>query len=286
MTSAVVKRLQAVGLTEWEARAYLALLDEAPSSGYAVAKRSGVPTSKIYQVLDSLVGKGAVHVTRGGTTLYRALEPQELVERMRGQAADRIDAAESALTDYTRRGADGSAAIWDLQGETEILERARRLIRSAGRRIMMEVWQADAALLHADVENAAARGVEVIVVAYGDPGYPFAQVYPHPSTDEVTAGLGGRWLVVSADSSEVVAGIVSTGAESRAAWTSHPALVVPVTELIAHDIYKLEMLAARGPELEADFGPGLIRLRERFAHSAQRRPDDEAPPAPAAAERS
>jgi sugar-specific transcriptional regulator TrmB len=268
MTADAVDHLQTVGMTEWEARSYLALLEEAPVSGYAVAKRSGVPRSKIYEVLNSLIGKGAVHVARGDTALYGPLPPKELIERLRSQTTNHLDAAEAAMADYAEQ-VGGNAVIWDLQGRIAILERARQLIRSAHRRISIEIWEADAAELRPDLRTAAGRGVEIIVVAYGDPDYPFAQVYPHPSTDEVTTGLGGRWLVISADNREVVAGIVSSGTQSRAAWTSHPALVVPITELIAHDIYKLEMLASRGKELEADFGPGLIRLREKFAYAEQ-----------------
>ncbi len=268
MTAAVVARLQTVGLTEWEARAYIALLEEAPASGYAVSKRSGVPRSKIYEVLSSLIAKGVVHVARGEINLYGPLPPEELIGRLRLQAAERRDAAEAAMAGYAQQIGSNSV-IWDLQGRIEILRRARQLIHAASRRIMLEIWAPDAGELRPELQEASRRGVAIIVVAYGDPEYPFAQIYPHPLTDEVTTGLGGRWLVISVDNREVLAGIVSSGAESRAAWTSHQALVVPVTALIAHDIYKLEMLAARREELEADFGPGLVRLREKFAWAHQ-----------------
>lgn len=101
-------------------------------------------------------------------------------------------------------------------------------------------------------------------MAYGDPGYPFARVYNHDLVDEVTRGLGARWLVLSLDLAEVVTGVLSMGDHSRAAWTSHPGLVVPTTELIKHDIYIQEMLDAHRDTLEASFGPSLQTLRERF----------------------
>ncbi|MGW5238407.1 TrmB family transcriptional regulator [Monashia sp. NPDC004114] len=268
MEADVVRHLQAVGLTEWEARAYLALLEEAPVSGYAVSKRSGVPRSKIYEVLDSLLSKGAVHVARGDKNLYGAIPPQELVQRLRARASQQLDAAESAMSSYAQQ-VGGNSAIWDLQGRVEILERTKQLIRAATTRIMVEIWAPDSGELQDDLLAASERGVEVIAVTYGEVRYPFAEVHPHPSTDEVTTGLGGRWLVVSADNREIIAGIISSGAQSRAAWTSHQGLVVPITELIAHDLYKLEMLRARGEELEADFGPGLARLRERYSWTAQ-----------------
>jgi hypothetical protein len=63
---------------------------------------------------------------------------------------------------------------------------------------------------------------------------------------------------------EVVTGVLSMGDQSRAAWTSHPGLVVPTTELIKHDIYVQEMLDAHRDTLEASFGPSLEVLRGRF----------------------
>ena len=262
------QRLQALGLTEWESRAYLALVEEAPLSGYAVAKRSGIPRGKVYEVLASLVSKRAVHVARSDPQLYGPLPPKELIERMRQQMTERLAAAEAAMESYASQvGSD--AVIWDIQGRSEIIEQARYLIRRASRRILLEIWAADADELRPDLQDAAGRDVQVIAVTYGNPDFPFAEVHQHPSTDEVTTGLGGRWLVVSVDDREIVAGIVSSGSQSRAAWTSHPGLAVPVTELIIHDLYKLEILAAHKELLESTFGPGLIRLRERFTSSQQ-----------------
>jgi sugar-specific transcriptional regulator TrmB len=255
-------------MTQWEARAYLALLEEAPASGYAVAKRSGTPRAKVYEVLASLLTKGAIHVARSEPMLYGPVPPKELLERMRAQLTQRLDATDAAMADYAAQ-VGANSVIWDIQGRSEIIDRARQIIRAARRRILLEIWAPDASELREDLRDATDRAVGVTAVAYGDPDYPFAEVYPHPSTDEVTTGLGGRWLVVSADDREVVAGIVSSGSMSRAAWTSHPGLAVPITELIVHDLYKLEMLSAHREELEGTFGPGLIKLRGRFGHAEQ-----------------
>lgn len=256
-------------MTEWEARAYLTLLEESPSSGYGVAKRSGVPRAKIYEVLASLTNKGAVHIARSEPRLYGPLPPKELIDRLRAQMTERLDAAAAGLADYADQ-VGGNAVIWDIQGRGNIIDRARQLVRDARRRILLEIWAPDASELREDLRAASERGVDITAVAYGDPDYPFARVYPHASTDEVTEGLGGRWLVISVDDREVVAGIVSSGALSRAAWTSHPGLAVPVTELIIHDLYKLEMLSAHRDVLEASFGPGLMKLREKFGNTAHR----------------
>ena len=93
-------------------------------------------------------------------------------------------------------------------------------------------------------------------------GYPPSAALGEGERDEQHGTSG---VVVSIDDRELVAGNVSAGTHSRAAWTSHPGLVVPVTELVRHDLYKLEMLAAHGDVLVGTFGPGLQVLRDKYA---------------------
>jgi sugar-specific transcriptional regulator TrmB len=58
----VVEKLQRVGLTQYEAKAYLALLNTHLSTATKVAEKSGVPRTKIYSVLEALKHKGWVRV--------------------------------------------------------------------------------------------------------------------------------------------------------------------------------------------------------------------------------
>lgn len=263
MGSDALRTVQELGFTEYEAKAYLALLDEAPLTGYKVAQNSGVPRSKIYEVLSGLVKRGAVLVNHQEPVRYAPLSPKELIARRRQEMEESIDAAERSLARYVA-DTSGRGAIWDVTGRKEIFERARELIGRARRSVLLEIWHEDAHELREALAEAAGRGVEVGVVAYGEPDYPFARVYHHDLVDEVTKGVGGRWIVLSIDMHEIITGIVSMGAESRAAWTSHPGLVVPLTEFIKHDIYIQEMLDKHREILEETFGPGLIDQRERL----------------------
>lgn len=260
----VLPALQALGLTEWESKAYLALLEESPATGYAIAKRAGIARAKIYEVLASLAARNIVQTSRGEPQKYGPLPPRELISRMRSRFNDNLDAAEAALASH-QTTTDANQVIWDLQGRAAIIERANQVIAGSRTRILAEIWSTDLPALREAFEVALERDVAVIIVGYGEFDLAGAVVHRHPSTDLVTAGLGGRWLVVSSDDRELVAGNVSAGAHSRAAWTSHPGLVVPVTELVRHDLYKIEMLDAHGDVLEATFGPGLQLLREKYA---------------------
>lgn len=63
----------------------------------------------------------------------------------------------------------------------------------------------------------------------------------------------------------MMTGAISLGDESRAAWTTHQGLVMPITEVMIHDLYIVEMLWAHRDVLEATFGKDLIELRNKFS---------------------
>jgi len=52
MSVDVLSGLQQLGFTAYEAKVYLALLAHPGSTGYEVARHSGVPRAKVYEVLD------------------------------------------------------------------------------------------------------------------------------------------------------------------------------------------------------------------------------------------
>ena len=73
----VVEKLQRIGLTEYEAKAYLTLLRDHLNSASKLSEKSGVPRTKIYSVLESLERKGWIRIFLG----YRSCS--ELLNRGR-----------------------------------------------------------------------------------------------------------------------------------------------------------------------------------------------------------
>jgi HTH-type transcriptional regulator, sugar sensing transcriptional regulator len=76
-----VERLVRLGLTLYEARAYVALVRRDASTPAELARLAGVPRPRIYDVLESLVGKGLATDRPGRTAKYVATPP----ERVAGQ---------------------------------------------------------------------------------------------------------------------------------------------------------------------------------------------------------
>lgn len=259
----MIEILKDLNFTEYEAKTYLALLEKSPLSGYAISLHSGVPRSKIYEVLGGLVERGEVMVSHENPALYTPLPPNELINLKKRKAETSFEVAEDALEQYSYVALNREN-IWNITGYEPILNRTKEAIKQATGRILLEIWNEDVEKISEELEAAAKRGVEILIVSYGNLVLDFAQVYLHDASEEITNEYGGRWIVLSVDDREVVAGIVSLGEDSRAAWTMHPGLVMPITEVIIHDLYIYEILKKHRDTLESSFGPNLIKLRNRF----------------------
>jgi sugar-specific transcriptional regulator TrmB len=262
------KLLNDLGFTGYEAKAYLALLQQSPLTGYAIARVSGVPRSKIYEVLGSLVERGDVLVSYGEPIQYMPKPPDELIQSRRQKVEKQLDDAEKGLEQFINQKVP-TDLIWDIRGRDEIFFRLREVIGRARQQLLVQIWEEDVIEIRDAMEIAAQRGVVISIMAYGHPDLPFAQIYSHePGAKEISEEYGGRWVIISIDGQEIVAGIVSMGKDSRAAWSSHLGIVMPITEQIKHDLYISVMLNKHRDILEASFGPALRDLRAQFGPSA------------------
>lgn len=80
---AVVEMLRDFGLSGYEARMYFALLTLGESKVPALTKRAYVPTSKGYEILDSLIGKGfAEQISGEKPKRYRPTPLQRVVPKL------------------------------------------------------------------------------------------------------------------------------------------------------------------------------------------------------------
>lgn len=91
------KLLTDLGLSEKEARAYVAILELGSASIKPVAQRSGVKRTSIYNFIDQLVGMGLVTKAKvGRATHYQAAPPSRLAELQR----ERLKAIDQALPEF------------------------------------------------------------------------------------------------------------------------------------------------------------------------------------------
>src|SRR5438046_4811756 len=98
-----VAELTQLGLTTYEAKAYVALLGRDSFTAAQVARQSGLPRQRIYDVLGSLVQKGLAVARPGNVVKYAATPPDIGVNQL--LAAHRED-LERIETDAKQMVAD------------------------------------------------------------------------------------------------------------------------------------------------------------------------------------
>src|SRR2546423_1295630 len=74
--------LARLGLTGYEARAYLALTRRGVATGAELARLAGLPRQRIYDVLEALVARGFATIRAGRPLRYSAVAPAEALERL------------------------------------------------------------------------------------------------------------------------------------------------------------------------------------------------------------
>jgi HTH-type transcriptional regulator, sugar sensing transcriptional regulator len=79
---ALTDRLVRLGLTTYEARAYVALVRRDSFTAAQVARQAGLPRQRIYDVLSSLVQKGLASSRPGAVVKYAAIAPEPAIERL------------------------------------------------------------------------------------------------------------------------------------------------------------------------------------------------------------
>ncbi|MCO6003566.1 hypothetical protein NE236_01055 [Actinoallomurus purpureus] len=135
-----------LGLTGYEARAYLALLARDRYTAAQLARESGVPRQRIYDVLAALTERGLVRLLPGGTTRYTAVDPAAAVERLMAARRAELDRLEEA----TARLVESLAPVWScgrqesdpldyvevLRGHEVLAERIEEIQAGARREIL------------------------------------------------------------------------------------------------------------------------------------------------------
>lgn len=170
-----IAKLQEHGLTEYEARAYLALLELETSEASPVADLARVPRTKIYQALDGLEGKKLLTVIPERPKRY-SVSPiagymDELEGNLRGKA-DIIAGQKEALSEeFAPRGkvqVERAGGFICLKGRANIGSKLTELIGKADKdfAVATSAMGAHRIAYHHDLlENATARGTAVRILA-------------------------------------------------------------------------------------------------------------------------
>lgn len=224
----LVQHLQALGFSQYEARAYCALLQKSPANGHEVAKTAAIPTSKIYETLERLLQKGAVLVQRSEPTLWAPVPHRELVAMLRKRSDSTFAAVEQGLAQL---GAEQDTRLtWSLSGQGHVVDSMRRAIDRAQQRLAAAIPTSELTELAAPLRAAIERGVALELLVSDQavvdlPDGANVRVSRYAESD----ANGVRLAVVVGDGEETV--LADLGLDRpQGMWTHHPAVALLAEE--------------------------------------------------------
>ncbi|HVW35062.1 MAG TPA: helix-turn-helix domain-containing protein [Acidimicrobiia bacterium] len=273
---AVIAQLQDLGMSGYEAKAYVALVSAGrPLNGYEVAKFSGVPRSTVYETLAKLVGRGAAYEVRGpaeGGTDYLPLPPASLLGRLRREFDDSIEKLQVSLGSVA--APPQAHLIHNLTGREALMARAGDVVAGARRELFVSIWPEELGSLQPVLAQADAAGVDISLMTFG-PDETVGRTYHHEFSppEVVLENLGCRLLVVAADRRDVLIGGFLNGAgDAWGVYADDPAIVLLAVEYVRHDIAMHVLVDRVGADRVREFwadDPELGRLRADRGSPAQ-----------------
>jgi len=268
MNSRMLENLKQLGFNVYEARVYVEKLKQVhPLTAYEIGKLSGVPRSKVYEVVDNLRRKQTIVQIEDHPKKYLPVDPEEVFSNIKKSFITSVNFVRDEL-DHLEKG-EAIDYVFNIFGKETIIDRAREMVRSAKSSILIAVDHDMLKALEADLKKAEQRGLELYMVFYGDKnGVDFKNVYSHRLREPDIKNFS--FVLLDIDFKEVLAGTMSKSKnEGHGFWTKSVYLSNIMQDNIIHEMsigMLEEKLGFEHIESLTDHIPGKIwdKAMEKF----------------------
>ncbi len=255
------ENLKELGFNTYESKVYLSLLQYGNSTGYEVSKNSGVPQARAYDTLKALEAKKIVIATGDKPLTYMPVDPKEILQRHQNKHEKSMGFLKENLLSFSGNYVEPIINIRDNKGvEDNII----RLIKSAKKEILVEVWADGFEKYKNYLKTANKNKVDIKIVGYNNVKTDFGLLYQHSGGDSVEKMVGKCFIIVI-DDKEALISIESENLSSiDAVCTKNKPLVFITKEMIIHDMFLIDIENTFGDALPKVYGENMIKLREKL----------------------
>ncbi|HEY6286492.1 MAG TPA: helix-turn-helix domain-containing protein [Ktedonobacteraceae bacterium] len=209
-----IEQLQQIGLNKYEAEAYYTLLAEGPLTGYELGKRSQVPLSKSYEVLERLTQKGLALLQPSDPPRYKAEDSHRFLGQVRQNMTKTLDDLAISLAAIVRSPTNDE--FWVLRGYQHILVRAQAMVIDAQQTIYLYIPAAYEAELVDVLARVKEKGCQIFRASTAEQSHHHSDV-----------------MLLLVDGLEVLAGTLTSAGRSQAVVSSNQAIVTAISSFFA-----------------------------------------------------
>ena len=142
MSEKTRKALKEFGLTEYEAKAYISLVESGTLAASELSRTAAIPYSKIYEIIGNLERKGWVESEQGRPSKYYAKEPLTALESSMARFETTLRSSQSDVLAelqplYEKKGVQEKPDIWIVRGSDNIVDKIKETLGRTGRELMV-----------------------------------------------------------------------------------------------------------------------------------------------------
>ncbi len=160
----LMEGLEGIGLTTYQARAFLALVILGVGSAEVIAENARIPRTSAYKALDALEKRGFVIASEGRPKMYRPAELKSIKESIMDSVSELFDKLEF-IQDFVRDNGEPQL-VYTVYGKDNVLRKIGEMIDLTDEEIIIStpVFSEIRRELGKRIEQAVGRGVRVIII--------------------------------------------------------------------------------------------------------------------------
>jgi len=255
-------KLNKLGFTNYEARAYLGLLRNNPATGYEISHQADVPRSVIYTILRKLEALGIIISIHEKPRRYIPLSPKQLISLLESDFSKRLSSLRDDLFNFNNK--PETEGFWNIRGYESLMELCTSLIKESRETIYISAWKREIEQLKKPMLAAKKRGVEIVAFSFTEIDKNLGDVFAYGVDEEKLAKFWGRKIIMVTDSKDLVMGSANMNDEQQAIWTQNRAVLTIALNYIILDI------TLYGQRKKVDVSNAVMRLMtEKVNHLDQ-----------------
>ena len=229
------KSLENIGLTSYEIRSYTTLLKEGEINASEISEKSGVPYSKIYEVLGTLEEKGWIGSDDSRPTKYFARSPTTALETTKQAAEDQFLKNQSViLTEltslYEKSGTSEKPDIWVISGAMNIVAKIMELVENCRNEVLIAIPQAGEEIVKQalpKLRQLNEKGVKITILTSDKLDKESVKAISRIAKIKIKSGLFGGGIISDKRYVVILMGPEISGSKTTdivAIWADHAGL--------------------------------------------------------------
>ena len=229
------KSLEKVGLTSYEIRAYTTLIKDGERNASEISQNSGVPYSKIYEILGTLEEKGWIGSDDSRPTKYFGKAPSNALETTKQNADTIFSENKNVILSeliplYEKSGTSERPDIWFISGAMNIVSKIMEMVEHCREEVLIAVPQAGEMIVKQALPKLRQlhdKGIKVTVLTSENLEKESIKAISRVADVKVTGGLFGGGIISDKRYVVILLGpeiSSSSSSEIVAIWADHAGL--------------------------------------------------------------